>query len=67
MENMFSMDKVPCDADGNPAAIVQWYHEGKAINASEPLSRMHSGMYMAKAENFIGTSTFRIKINIECE
>lgn len=61
------MDKVPCDVDGNPAATVQWYHEGKVINASEPLGRTHSGMYMAKAENFLGTSTIRIKIDVGCE
>lgn len=63
---MFSLDMLPCDVDGNPAATVQWYHEGRVVNASEPLSRTRSGMYMARAENSNGTSTIWVKINIEC-
>lgn len=57
---------VPCKPDGNPAATVQWYHEGKVINASEPLDRTRTGIYVAEAQSDAGTSTFRVEIAVEC-
>lgn len=67
MENVVNLDMVPCKPDGNPAASVQWTHEGKVINASEPLSRTRSGTYVAKAENPMGSSTVTFNIAVERE
>lgn len=67
VEHMFSLDMLPCQADGNPPSIVQWYYQGKPISASEPLTRSHSGEYTAEAVNDVGTSSISVDITIECE
>ncbi|XP_044036580.1 intercellular adhesion molecule 5 [Siniperca chuatsi] len=65
VENEFSVDKLPCRADGNPPPTVQWYYQGKPINASEPLTRTHSGKYTAEVVNSLGRSNTFVDITIE--
>lgn len=67
VEHEFRLDMLPCQADGNPPSSVQWYHEGQPINASQPLSRTHSGKYTAKAANSLGNSSTSVHITIQCE
>ncbi|KAL3053564.1 hypothetical protein OYC64_005986 [Pagothenia borchgrevinki] len=65
VEHEFSLDKFPCQADGNPPPIFRWYYDGKMINASEPLTRTQSGKYTAEVSNRIGSSNTSIDITIE--
>ncbi|XP_032392822.1 hemicentin-2 isoform X1 [Etheostoma spectabile] len=65
VEHEFSMDKLPCLADGNPPPIVMWYFDGDLINASEPLNRTQSGNYTAEIYNSLGRSTTSIVITVE--
>lgn len=67
VEHDFSMDMLPCRAEGNPPPTVQWYFQGKLINGSERLTRIHSGKYTAEVANRIGSSKTSIDITIECE
>lgn len=67
VENEFRIDTLSCQADGNPAPTVQWYYQGEPINASEPLTRTHSGKYTAEFENYLGKSNTSVDITIECE
>nr|XP_046230015.1 hemicentin-2-like [Scatophagus argus] len=66
VEHEFSMDMLPCKADGNPPPTVQWYHEGEVIDASEPLTRTQSGTYTAEVVNALGNSRTSVDIIIEC-
>ncbi|KAF3846198.1 hypothetical protein F7725_003276 [Dissostichus mawsoni] len=65
VEHEFSLDKFPCQADGNPLPIFLWYYDGKIINASEPLTRTQSGKYTAEVSNPIGSSNTSVDITIE--
>lgn len=65
VENEFSLDMLPFQADGNPQPTVQWYYEGKPISASEHLTRNHSGEYTADVRNGFGTTIAAINITIE--
>ncbi|KAK1877631.1 Angiopoietin-related protein 2, partial [Dissostichus eleginoides] len=65
VEHEFSLDKFPCQADGNPLPIFLWYYDGKIINASEPLTRTQSGKYTAEVSNPIGSSNISVDITIE--
>nr|XP_046270934.1 hemicentin-1-like [Scatophagus argus] len=65
VEHEFSMDMLPCEADGNPPPTVQWYYKGEAINASKPLTRTQSGTYTAKVVNALGNSSTSVDITIE--
>lgn len=67
VEHNFSMDMLPCRADGSPAPTLQWYYEGNLINESEPLTRTGSGMYRAEARNVIGRSEISVEVTIECK
>lgn len=67
VEHEFSMDMLPCKAEGNPPPTVQWFYQGKLINASEPLTRTHSGKYTAEVANSRGSSNTSVDITIECE
>uniref|UniRef100_A0A3Q1GMY2 Ig-like domain-containing protein n=1 Tax=Acanthochromis polyacanthus TaxID=80966 RepID=A0A3Q1GMY2_9TELE len=63
VEDQLSMDMLPCSAGGNPPPTVQWYHQGKLINSSEPLTRFDTGKYTAEIRNILGsvsTSLFLI-------
>ncbi|XP_045888252.1 hemicentin-1-like isoform X1 [Micropterus dolomieu] len=65
VENEFRIDMLSCHADGKPAPTVQWYYQGEPINASEPLTRTHSGKYTAEFENYLGKSNTSVDITIE--
>lgn len=67
VEHKHSMNTFPCYAHGNPAVTLQWYHEGRVINASETLTRGRSGTYMAVAENELGRSETSVKVKVECK
>lgn len=64
-EHKYSMDMVPCYADGNPAVMVQWYFGGNLINASKPLTRGRSGTYKAVTENGLGRSETSVVVKVE--
>ncbi|KAM3863745.1 vascular cell adhesion protein 1 [Diretmus argenteus] len=64
-EHNFSLSTVPCRADGNPPAHVEWYHQGKRMNASLPLTRMHSGEYDFIANNTVGSANGTIAVTVE--
>lgn len=66
-EHKYSMDMVPCYADGNPAVMVQWYFGGNLIDASKPLTRGRSGTYKAVAENGLGLSETSVVVKVECK
>lgn len=66
-EHKYSMDMVPCYADGNPAVTVQWYFGGNLIDASKPLTRGHSGTYKAVAENRLGRSEASVIVKVKCK
>ncbi|XP_068192241.1 cdc42-interacting protein 4 homolog isoform X2 [Antennarius striatus] len=65
MEKEFSVDMLSCRADGNPPPNIQWFYQGKRINASEPLSRTQTGTYTVQAVNSIGTSNASVHITME--
>ncbi|XP_076609070.1 vascular cell adhesion protein 1 isoform X2 [Chaetodon auriga] len=65
VENEFSLDKLPCQADGNPSPTVQWYYEGKRISVSERLTRTDSGEYTAHVRNGLGETVAAVNITIE--
>ncbi|XP_059204850.1 intercellular adhesion molecule 5 isoform X2 [Centropristis striata] len=65
LENTFSLDMVPCKADGNPPPTVQWSYKGELINASEPLIRNKAGKYTAEMENSLGKTSTTVDIKIE--
>ncbi|XP_034395750.1 intercellular adhesion molecule 5 [Cyclopterus lumpus] len=65
VEHEFSIDRLSCEADGNPPPTIQWYHEEELINASKPLTRTQSGEYTAKITNSLGSSNFSVLISIE--
>ncbi|XP_041813424.1 intercellular adhesion molecule 5 isoform X2 [Chelmon rostratus] len=65
VENEFSLDMLPCKADGKPSPTVQWYYQGKPVNASERLTRTQSGEYTADVVNSLGMSKAAITITIE--
>lgn len=65
LENVVTLNTVPCKPDGNPAATLQWYQLEGVIDASKPLDRTRSGSYVAEAKNFMGTETFTVNITVE--
>ncbi|XP_062264986.1 intercellular adhesion molecule 5 [Platichthys flesus] len=65
VENNFRLEMLPCQADGNPPPTVHWYHEGKLVNLSEPLSRDHSGKYTAALFNEVSSTNTSVDITIE--
>ncbi|XP_051244409.1 intercellular adhesion molecule 5 isoform X2 [Dicentrarchus labrax] len=65
VEHEFHMDSLICKADGNPEPTLQWYYQGKRINASEPLTRAQSGEYTAKFVNSLGSISTTVHITIE--
>lgn len=65
VEHKFSIDSLPCKADGNPAPTIQWSYEGKLINASEPLTRTQSGRYTAELVNELGSIAVSVLIDTE--
>uniref|UniRef100_A0A3B5BMY4 Hemicentin-1-like n=1 Tax=Stegastes partitus TaxID=144197 RepID=A0A3B5BMY4_9TELE len=67
VEHKFSMDKLPCPAEGNPPPTVQWFYEDKQISSSKPLRRSDSGKYTAVVQNSLGSSNFSVQITVECE
>lgn len=62
-----SMSMMPCQADGNPLPIVQWYRHRRRVNASMLLTRMDSGQFILEAWNNMGRSNTTIDITVECE
>uniref|UniRef100_UPI003AAC59FB intercellular adhesion molecule 5 n=1 Tax=Centroberyx gerrardi TaxID=166262 RepID=UPI003AAC59FB len=64
-EHDFNLSMVPCQADGNPPASVKWYHKGRLINASQPLTRMDSGEIEFTATNRIGRANATIVVTVE--
>lgn len=66
VEHLFTLSTLPCLADGFPAATVYWYHGGRQIDASTPLTRMHSGTYIMVANNTLGQTNMSVDITIEC-
>ncbi|XP_063760791.1 intercellular adhesion molecule 5 [Eleginops maclovinus] len=65
VEHEFSLEKSPCQADGNPLPIFLWKYDGKMINANEPLTRTQSGIYTAEVSNSLGKSNTSVHITIE--
>ncbi|XP_051797406.1 hemicentin-1 isoform X3 [Acanthochromis polyacanthus] len=65
VEDQLSMDMLPCSAGGNPPPTVQWYHQGKLINSSEPLTRFDTGKYTAEIRNILGSVSTSVEITIE--
>ncbi|XP_073350364.1 vascular cell adhesion protein 1 [Pagrus major] len=65
VEGKFSLDTLPCQADGNPRPTTQWSYQGEKIKADELLNRKHSGEYTAVAESSSGSSSISINITIE--
>ena len=66
VEHLFTLSKLSCLADGNPPATVRWYHGGRQIDASTPLTRTQSGTFIMKANNTMGQTNVSIDITIEC-
>ncbi|XP_029364797.1 hemicentin-1 isoform X2 [Echeneis naucrates] len=64
-EDKFSLNMLPCKADGNPPPVVHWFYQGKRINVSQPLSRNHTGEYTAELFNKLGRESTSINITIE--
>ncbi|XP_029912932.1 hemicentin-1 [Myripristis murdjan] len=58
-------EHLPCEVDWNPSGSITWYHQGKLVNHSMPLTRMDSGEYDYVATNNLGS--FRATINIIIE
>uniref|UniRef100_A0A3P8SRL1 Ig-like domain-containing protein n=1 Tax=Amphiprion percula TaxID=161767 RepID=A0A3P8SRL1_AMPPE len=67
VEHKLSMDTLPCSSEGNPPPIVQWYHQGKLINSSEPLTRFGTGKYTAAVGNSLGSISTSVEITVEYE
>ncbi|XP_047427770.1 hemicentin-1-like isoform X2 [Mugil cephalus] len=67
VEHKYSLDMLPCKADGNPSPTVNWYHEDEVVNPSVPLSRNDSGNYRAEFENSVGTDSTTVQITVEYE
>lgn len=67
VEHKFSMDMLPCPAEGNPPPTVQWYHQGEPINSSEPFTRSDTGEYTAEVVNHLGGSNTSVEIIVEYE
>ncbi|XP_026181878.1 hemicentin-1 isoform X2 [Mastacembelus armatus] len=65
LEDDFSIDKVPCQADGNPPPTLNWYYQGKLINASAPLTRTESGRYTAEFVNDLDKSSTFVDVTVE--
>ncbi|XP_070704041.1 intercellular adhesion molecule 1 [Pempheris klunzingeri] len=65
LEHEFSLDMVPCGADGNPPPSVQWSYQGESINASKHLTKTHSGKHTAEFVNSLGRITTSVDITIE--
>ncbi|XP_039971660.1 intercellular adhesion molecule 5 [Xiphias gladius] len=65
VEHVFRMDMFPCNVDGNPPPTVNWYYQGKRINASESLTRVHSGKYTVEVGNSLGMSQTSVDVTIE--
>ncbi|XP_053298668.1 intercellular adhesion molecule 5 [Pleuronectes platessa] len=65
VEDYFRLEMLSCRADGNPPPTVHWYHEGKLVNTSEPLSRAHSGKYTAALFNELSSTNTSVDITIE--
>ncbi|XP_071389514.1 intercellular adhesion molecule 5 [Centroberyx affinis] len=65
VEHNFTLSTVPCQADGNPPSDVQWQHQGRMINKSMLLTRMHSGTYIFEAVNIMGRTSTSIDITVE--
>uniref|UniRef100_A0A668AVK5 Ig-like domain-containing protein n=1 Tax=Myripristis murdjan TaxID=586833 RepID=A0A668AVK5_9TELE len=53
--------------DWNPSGSITWYHQGKLVNHSMPLTRMDSGEYDYVATNNLGSFRATINIIIECK
>uniref|UniRef100_H3C666 Ig-like domain-containing protein n=1 Tax=Tetraodon nigroviridis TaxID=99883 RepID=H3C666_TETNG len=65
VEHVFSMDWLPCRADGNPPPTVQWFYEEQEINASEPLTRTGSGQYTVEVVNRLGRASTSVYVTVE--
>ncbi|XP_061567534.1 intercellular adhesion molecule 5 [Cololabis saira] len=64
-EDEFSLDKWPCETDGNPPPTVNWYYRGELINPNKSLSRNDSGTYTAEVINSIGMSQTSFLITVQ--
>ncbi|KAF7666017.1 hypothetical protein LDENG_00122330 [Lucifuga dentata] len=65
VEHRFTMDMVPCRADGKPTPTVNWYYQEKQINALMLLSRTHLGKYIFEAVNTLGRVNTSVDITVE--
>ncbi|XP_019949996.1 vascular cell adhesion protein 1 [Paralichthys olivaceus] len=64
LEHYFSLEMMPCRADGNPPPIVHWHYKGMLINQSESLSRAYSGKYTATFSNELGWTNTSVDVTI---
>lgn len=67
VEQVHSLDMLPCSADGNPAVTAQWYLGRDLINGSEALTRGRSGTYTAVFVNVVGTAETSVQVKVECK
>ncbi|KAG7243502.1 hypothetical protein INR49_011058 [Caranx melampygus] len=65
VEHNFTVDKLQCEADGNPPPKVQWFHQGELVNLSQPLTRSHSGRYKVEFSNHLGNDSTYVNITVE--
>lgn len=67
LEHRDSLSMVQFRADGNPEPSVEWYLEGRQVNATKLLTRGDSGEYVLSATNDLGNTNSTVYITVECE
>lgn len=64
-ENVFKLEEVNCEVQGNPEPTVSWYYKDKEVNSTKLLTRTDSGKYTALYTNSVGNTSVTVDITIE--